>query len=107
MVYPLRAALLQDRKCGLRMPEENPGRSSFHRRISRRAIGCTISLALLFARDGLSNGFIRVPSRSHDFPQSRVRIRSLAQDNGSEPRSQRILVKIGRASRMERAEISV
>src|SRR5260370_34721901 len=26
MVRPLRAALLQDRKCGLGMPEEHPGR---------------------------------------------------------------------------------
>jgi len=70
-----------DQKCGLGMAEENPGRSSFHRRISRRAIRCVISLALLFAHDGLGNGFIKVPSRSDDFLQSRIRIRSLAQDN--------------------------
>ncbi len=96
MIQPLRAALLQDRKCGLGMPEENPGCSSFHRRISRRAIRCAVSLALLFARDSLNNGFIRVPSRSDDFPQGRVRIRSLAQDDCPEPRSQRILVLKGR-----------
>src|SRR5450755_4237185 len=96
MVHPLRAAFLQDRKYGPRMPEENPGRSSLHFRVSRRAIGCTISLALLFARDSLSNGFIRVPGRSHDFPQSRVRIGSLTQDDRPESRGQRILVLQGR-----------
>ena len=70
MVQPLRAALLQDRKRGLGMPEENPGRSRFHRRISRRAIRRAVSLALLLARDSLDNGFIGVPRRSDDFPRA-------------------------------------
>ncbi len=72
------------------MPEENPGRSAFHRRISWRAIGRPILFALLHACDSLDNGLIRIPGRRDDFPQGRVRVGTLPQDDRPEPRSQRI-----------------
>jgi hypothetical protein len=47
---------------------------------------------LLYAFDSLSNGLIGIFGRSDDFPEGRVRVGSLAQDNRPEPRSQRILI---------------
>src|SRR5271169_1918142 len=95
MIRPIRVTLFQDRKCGLGMPEENPGSSSYHRRISRRAIWRPILLALLFARNSFDNGLIGVLGRRHDFPEGCVRIGSLTKDNRPEPRSQRIPVLKG------------